>query len=129
MKLLSQDKNTYQICNAFEVMMAVRILSRLQTTCLSSAWHVTPSHGGSLSTRGHPTGKYILAKEEEEEVQSVVQLVFRRFSAVVAGLASFIWTILESEVSPDGFNDRIVSRLTSLQVTLTSLTFADQAIT
>ena len=113
------------------MIIAVRILSRLQTTCFSSAWHVTPSHGGSLSTRGHPTGKYILAKEEEEEeeVQSVVQLVFRRFSAVVAGLASFIWTILESEVSPDGFNDRIVSRLTSLQVTLTSLTFADQAIT
>ena len=52
--------------------MAVRILSRLQTTCLSSAWQVTPSHGGSLSTRGHPTGKYILAKEEEG-VQSVLR--------------------------------------------------------
>ena len=52
---------TYQICSALEVMMAVRILSRLQTTCFSSAWHVMPSHGGNLSTRGHPTGKYILA--------------------------------------------------------------------
>ena len=90
--------------------MAVRILSRLQTTCLSSAWHVTPSQGGSLSTRGHPTGKYILA-EEGEELQSVVQPVLQGFSAFVVGLASFMWTILELESSPDGFSNREISLL------------------
>ena len=70
--------------------MAVRILSLLQTTCRSSAWSVTPSHGGSFSTRGHPMGKYIS--------KGTIQPIGRRgLSPLLLGLpqsqAPFIWSL------------------------------------